>query len=54
MNMTWILDAYDHKEHVHQEMDMLTVYNWNLFLSKSQARHYANCTNSTDLARRYG
>jgi hypothetical protein len=52
MNMTWILDAYDHETHVHQEMDMLIVYNWNLFLKKSYARHYANCTNSTDLARR--
>ena len=48
MNSSWILDSYDHEQHVYQEMDILITYNFQVLKSK----HYTNCTNATDLSRR--
>ncbi|KAK7507870.1 hypothetical protein BaRGS_00000835, partial [Batillaria attramentaria] len=48
LNMSWIMDNYDHEAHVHGEMDMLIDYNYQVLNSK----FYSNCSNTTDLAKR--
>lgn len=48
MNMSWVLDNYDHEKHVYEEVDMLIDYNFQLLNGK----FYRNCTNSTDIAQR--
>lgn len=48
LNMTWMLDNYDHEAHAYGEMDMLIDYNYQVLSSK----FYTNCSNTTDLAQR--